>query len=267
MRHSHASTLTLVQSDRRTARRFAADELAWLEHVRLQYGPSVSLVDLSVSGASFEAERPLRPGAATVLELGAEDEQRVVAGRIIRCEVVGLDATSVRYRGACAFGRPLRFEKLTPFAAVHPQPVAAPPAPVPAVEAAWPAGWSEVLLAFSHGRFLKGYTRGFHPSRPMLDVFPSRTATERQAQKVPLSLLRTILFLRQFDSSSPSAIHPRAGSTPRRIEVTFRDNYVMVGTTPDYQEGTAGFVMRSPQLGDGMFMFVVSTSVREVRFL
>jgi len=33
----------------------------------------------------------------------------------------------------------------------------------------------------------------------------------------------------------------------------------MVGTTPDYQEGTAGFVMRSPQLGDGMFMFVVST--------
>src|SRR5256885_3597567 len=94
LRHSHlSSTLTLVQSDRRTARRFTVDELQWLEHVRLQYGPSVSLIDLSTGGASFEAERPLRPGAATVLELGAEHEQRVVAGRIIRFQGGELAAT------------------------------------------------------------------------------------------------------------------------------------------------------------------------------
>lgn len=260
MRQSpHAGTLTLAQSDRRTARRFTSDELKWLEHVRLQYGPAVSLVDLSAGGASFEAERPLRPGAATVLELGAEDEERVVAGRIIRCEVVGLDATSMRYRGACAFGRPLRWsERLAPFAVVHPQPVAEP---------SWSSDWSEVLLAFLHGRFLRGYTRGFHPSQPILDIVPSRTASERHAQKVPLSLLRTILFLRHFGPADLSVLHPHPGSSPQRIEVTFKDNYVMVGTTPDYKEGTAGFVMRSPQLGERMFTFVVSSAVRDVRFL
>jgi hypothetical protein len=260
----HSNTLTLVPSDRRAGRRFTAGELQWLEHVRLQYGPSVSLVDLSIGGASFEAERPLRPGASTVLELDAEHEQRVVAGRIIRCEVVALGATSIRYRGACAFGRPLRWsERLatpavsTPYRVIQPS----------AEQSASSNDWSEVLLAFLHGRFLKGYTRGFHPSRPILDILPSRTASERQAQKVPLSLLRTILFLRHSASSNGDVVHARVGSSRRTIEVTFKDNYVMVGTAPDYEEGTPGFMMRSTQLGDSMSVFVVSSAVRGVRFL
>jgi hypothetical protein len=230
----------------------------------LQYGPSVSLVDLSTSGAAFEAERPLRPGAATVLELGAEHDQRVVAGRIIRCEVVGLRATSMRYRGACVFGRPLRWtERLSPGGISIPQPVIRPPAaPAPVSNE-----WSEVLLAFLHGRFLKGYTRSFHPAVTVLDIFPSLRAPERQAQKVPLSLLRTILFVHHYGALDPTMVVPRAGAVPRRIEVTFKDNYVMVGTTPDYQEGTTGFIMRSPQLGDSMSVFAVSSAVREVRFL
>ena len=252
-----------MSSDCRSARRFAADELQWLEHVRLQYGPTVSLVDLSIGGAAFEAERPLRPGAATVLELGAEHEHRVVAGRIVRCEVVALQATSMRYRGACVFGRPLRWtERLTSFG---------PPAPAvvqPVVDAAaFADSWSEVLLAFLHGRFLKGYTRGFHPSRAVLDILPSRTAPELQAQKVPLSLLRTILFLRQFGPGDPGMMHARPGASARTIEVTFKDNYVMVGTAAGYEEGSPGFMMRSAQLGDSMSMFVVSSAVRDVRFL
>ncbi len=251
----------LVPSDRRSSRRFAADELQWLEHVRLQYGPSVSLVDLSIGGAAFEAERPLRPGAATVLELGADQEQRVVAGRIVRCEVVALQATSMRYRGACVFGRPLRWtERLTALG------LSTPPLVQPVVDpATFADSWNEVLLAFLHGRFLKGYTRGFHPSRAMLDILPSRTASERQAQKVPVSLLRTILFLRHFGPRQP-VTHIPAGSS-RTIEVTFKDNYVMVGTTADYEQGAAGFMMRSAHLGDDMSVFVVSSAVREVRFL
>jgi hypothetical protein len=264
LRHSqHASTLTLVSSDRRSSRRFAADELHWLEHVRLQYGPSVSLVDLSIGGAAFEAERPLRPGAATVLELGADHEQRVVAGRIVRCEVVALQATSMRYRGACVFGRPLRWtERLSAFGLSSPVPIQ------PVVDpAAFADSWNEVLLAFLHGRFLKGFTRGFHPSRAILDILPSRTASEQQAQKVPLSLLRTILFLRHFGPTHSAAMEGRPGGSARRIEVTFKDNYVMAGTTRDYEEGTPGFIMRSAQLGDSMSVFVVSSAVRDVRFL
>ena len=252
-----------MPSDRRSSRRFAADELQWLEHVRLQYGPSVSLVDLSIGGAAFEAERPLRPGAATVLELGADHEQRVVAGRIVRCEVVALQATSMRYRGACVFGRPLRWTER--FSASG----QATPIIVPAVvdAAAFADSWNEVLLAFLHGRFLKGFTRGFHPSRTTLDILPSRTASEQQGQKVPLSLLRTVLFLRHFGPTHPAAMQAHPGGTARRIEVTFKDNYVIVGTTRDYEEGTPGFILRSAQLGDSMSVFVVASAIREVRFL
>jgi hypothetical protein len=262
VRHSHhSSTLTLVQSDRRTARRFGVDELRWLEHVRLQYGPSVSLIDLSTGGASFEAERPLRPGAATVLELGAEHEQRVVAGRIIRCEVVELRATSMRFRGACVFGRPLRWTEQFPSIGVSTPTPAQPSGPAAIPPVTWPDEWTEVLLAFLHGRFLKGFTRGFHPSRAVLDIVPSRTASETQAQKVPLTLLRTVLFLRQFGAGEHASM--RAGASPRKIEVTFKDNYVMTGTTLDYEEGTPGFLVTS----GGMTMFVVSASVRDVRYL
>ena len=62
-------------------------------------------------------------------------------------------------------------------------------------------------------------------------------------------------------------MHARPGASARTIEVTFKDNYVMVGTAAGYEEGSPGFMMRSAQLGDSMSMFVVSSAVRDVRFL
>ena len=201
----HRSTPTLVRRNRRAHPRLVADQLRWLERVRLTQGPSVSLIDLSVHGAFFEVDCRLRPGDATNLELVAADERTVVNGHILRTEIIGLSADVIRYRGACAFDRPLPWSRRLSASA----PALAPPVLQPADYQPW-SGWSEIRLTFRYSRLLRGYTRGFHASASALNLWPSHAAVDRERQTVPLSLLRSVVFVRDLDDDG----RPRPASAP-----------------------------------------------------
>lgn len=247
-----------------------------MKEARLKFGPKVSLIDLSAGGVLFDVERPVRPGALAAFELIAEDEGRTVAGRVLRCEVTSVNADFITYRGACAFIRPLawtnRWLPRDPIVAIPiagqeaeaEEPLSSRLSPV-----VFPSGWSEVLLAFRHGRFLKGFTRGFHPDRPTVDVWPSRRASDTGRQTVPVALLRTVLFLRDLDEFGRPIPPGRRDIYPclRKVEVIFKDNHLIVGMTPDDLRGKNGFVLLPPEPQTYMRVFAVASAVREVRFL
>ena len=128
----------------------------------------------------------------------------VAVGHILRTEVSGLSAGAVRYRGACEFERPLPWE--------HRLSALAPPteAPfIPPTDYQPPYGWSEVRLMFRHGRRLHGYCRGFHPSESAMNVWPSCVASDRDRQTVPISLLRTVVFVRDLDDDGRTLLRHR----------------------------------------------------------
>jgi PilZ domain len=78
-------------SDRRADERLAKSAVSWLNEVRLKYGPAVSLIDLSASGAQIEMTcHRLEPGRTVVIELTGPDRELSVPSRVVRCGVSGI---------------------------------------------------------------------------------------------------------------------------------------------------------------------------------
>jgi hypothetical protein len=253
----------LVRRNRRAYPRLTADQLRWLKRAHLASGPAVSLIDLSVYGAFFEVDYRLRSGDSTNLELVAEDERKTVVGHILRTEVSGLSADGVRYRSACEFERPLPWERRLS--------APAPPVEAPFIQPTdyqpW-CGWSEVRLLFRHSHRLHGYSRGFYPSESALNLWPSRVASDRERQTVPMSLIRSIVFVRDLDEDGRAleSQRPDMGSL-QPVEVTFKNGDVVRGATPGYDPEQVGFWILPMQAGEHARVFAVRSAVREICFL
>jgi hypothetical protein len=98
-------------ADRREHRRLSGHELLGLRSARIRsasvnLGQLVSVLDVSAGGALIETEARLRPESEAVLELLGNLERTVVPFRVLRWHVSALNGP-LRYRGACAFTRPL----------------------------------------------------------------------------------------------------------------------------------------------------------------
>jgi hypothetical protein len=100
--------LSALAADRRAHERLTISALDWLNDVRLKYGPSVSLIDLSVGGAQIETtSHRLEPGRTVVIEIaGADGGELSVPARVLRCGVTAV-APQITYRGALEFKQPL----------------------------------------------------------------------------------------------------------------------------------------------------------------
>ena len=89
--------------DRRSSIRRPLSELAWLTQVRVKYGPTVSLLDLSAGGAQIEATAfRLQPGSTIVVQIATESETLAVPALVLRSHVSGLLPAGATYRTALA---------------------------------------------------------------------------------------------------------------------------------------------------------------------
>jgi len=426
--------------ERRAAPRHGEDRLRWIRVARLQFGHGVSLVDLSTGGARLNSRVALRPSYVSNLEIIGAGLETVVQFRVLRCEVAGLTAQGVIYRGACQFIRPIdlsdigrppvhpaqsddvleldvvlknlvrrasgeggieRFSdsqlvqaltalqlraanvvsdpmgrqlnallrlalpaleegsgltailpaiemqlgRVVPGAAVRfaataaaggafdqnsiligtpgllvgaplvsidvpkrltlttwqlrvtratarviailqrlepdrsidvasnmphaaGQPEVA-PAPAALSDDTATAAWQKVVVRYSDGKILKGYTCDFLASREDFTLYsaPSRIADD--AVIVPFMRLKAVFFVRDF-AGNPGYVECNETVAPdrgRRIEVTLNDEEVIVGTTLNYRSGGQGFFVTpiDPQ-ANNIRVFVVAQSVRQVRF-
>jgi hypothetical protein len=97
-------------TDRRRAPRRASSELASTLTVRLPWGRSASLINISRQGVLLESTSKVPPGRTLHVELVGKRNPLTVAARTIRSEVAHVDASGVKYWIAAAFQRELEIE-------------------------------------------------------------------------------------------------------------------------------------------------------------
>jgi hypothetical protein len=269
-------------AERRRDERHLARALDWLRSTRLQFGPPVSLIDLSAGGALVETGMQLRPGSTAALTIAGRGVDETTPFHVLRCEVVSIDQGPV-YRGAGVFSRKLSLPFPDALRSEAQRRSSAEAAiadlqqslqalrtgrPLPS-EPATHAGWSRLVVKYQDGQLLKGFSQDFHPSRPQFHLVRSLTVNGEPPAVVPIAQLKAIFFVKDFAGDASyvdrgSFVEPLPG---RRLEVTFLDGEVMLGSTLNYRaDGTGFFVTPADPNGNNLRVFVSRCAVRHVRF-
>jgi hypothetical protein len=132
------------------------------------------------------------------------------------------------------------------------------------------SAFQKIVARQADGKTLKGYTQDFHPSRPQFSLWPSINATPKERTVVTVARLKAVFFVRDFDGDAnyqESKVFGGRGQG-RRIEVTFADGEVVVGTTLNYRADSQGFMVSPADAGaNNARIFVVTAALRRVRFL
>jgi CheY-like chemotaxis protein len=92
--------------DRERAPRLNRSDLPWLSSVRLPWGLTLRLLNLSSSGVLVESGVRLSPGSATSFRIVGRDLDCVVPARVVRSRVAAVDSLGVRYESAAVFDAP-----------------------------------------------------------------------------------------------------------------------------------------------------------------
>ena len=74
-----------------------------IESAHVRRGAYLTIVDASAGGVLIETSHRLLPGMPLEIHLQHANGISTVRGRVLRCGVVQLTASSVRYRGAIVF--------------------------------------------------------------------------------------------------------------------------------------------------------------------
>ena len=257
--------------ERRTNLRLSAEDALWLQGVRIKYGAEVRVIDISAGGILVESQSELRPDASIVFEVSGPDTTMLVPARVLRCHAIDKGGRK-RHQAACAFKRPLSIPEL-----ISP-PIAAAPAARPAAAAvrSFPAAppslaarviGQKVIARFLDGRLVRGYTNDFHATKAHLHLREDGTS---EAQLVQLSQLKALFFVREFDgdSSRVERKHFAAATHGRKVEVTFKDGEVLIGSTLGYSGPQQPFfVSPADAESNNLRVFVPAAATRHVRLL
>jgi hypothetical protein len=132
------------------------------------------------------------------------------------------------------------------------------------------SAFQKIVVRFSDGAILKGYSQDFHPTRQQFSLWPTINALPSDRVIVPMSRLKAVFFVRDFQGNP--AYRERKSfvsrTQGRRVEVTFTDGEVILGTTLNYRpDGQGFFVSPADAGGNNTRIFVVGSAVRGVRFL
>jgi PilZ domain len=199
----------------------------------------VRVLDISAGGLLLETPQALKPNSSVVLELTGPDSPILVPSRVLRCRVASL-SDILTYEGACAFRRPLTLPELTMKLTAETTPPAMP------VEhtAETSIDWGKVVARFNDGSIVRGYTNDFDPSKAHMHI--SSDLRDGESTIILLSDLKALFFVREFAGNPMRADDKFFSQTPNgdRMEVTFLDNEVMVGSTQSYLAEGQGFFLQ-----------------------
>jgi hypothetical protein len=133
-----------------------------------------------------------------------------------------------------------------------------------------PTGWNKVVVRYLDGELIRGFSYDFHPTHQQFCIWPTINAEPSQRRVVHLAHLKAVFFVRELEGD-PSYNERKSFDRPisgRRLEVTFLDGEVLVGSTMNYQPHGPGFFLLPADPGsNNLRTFVVSGSTRHVRFL
>ncbi|MDH4063644.1 MAG: hypothetical protein OEW19_04535 [Acidobacteriota bacterium] len=127
---------------------------------------------------------------------------------------------------------------------------------------------NRIVARFVDGRILRGTTQDFAPGKEVFHLIQS----EGGARPVLVSVgdLKAVFFVRElFGNPGYQELKEFDGPvTGRRLEVTFTDGEVIVGSTPAYQADRSGFfLVPADKNSNNERIYVVGTAVKDIRFL
>jgi hypothetical protein len=132
---------------------------------------------------------------------------------------------------------------------------------------------NKVVVRYMDGRVVKGTTVDFLPTRPMFHVVPvGQTGNTISVLEVRVSDLKAVFFVKDFigDASYDEIKEFNAGAPAqgRRMQVVFKDDEMLVGTTMGYQpERTGFFLVPADPKSNNDRCFIVAAAVKGVSFV
>ena len=130
---------------------------------------------------------------------------------------------------------------------------------------------NKVVARYLDGRVVKGTTVDFLPTRPAFHLVPiGQSGTS--VLEVQVSDLKAVFFVKDFIGDSAydevKAFNAGTPTQGRRMQVVFKDDEMLVGTTMGYQPERSGFfLMPADPKSNNDRCFIVAASVKTVKFL
>jgi len=129
----------------------------------------------------------------------------------------------------------------------------------------------KVVARYIDGRVVKGLSQDFFPNKDRFHVYPADKSSG-EAAEILLKELKAVFFVRDFVGNFQYNERKEyvEGDKPsgRKIEVTFKDGEVLVGTTLGYDPSRPGFFLfPADPKSNNVRVFAVTTAAKKVRFL
>jgi len=130
----------------------------------------------------------------------------------------------------------------------------------------------KVIMRYANGKLIKGYTNDFFPNKPLFHVRSTESRPTDKGEEVSVKELKAVFFVKDFvgNAAYNEIKHFAEGQqySGRKVEVTFTDGEVLIGSTIGYDPSRLGFFVTpvDPQ-SNNLRVFVISASVRNFRFL
>lgn len=249
------------EADRRTHLRLSAEDVLWLQGVRIKYGDDVHVIDISAGGLLVETSNPMKAESSIVFEVSGPDCTLLAPARVVRSFTTEHSGVT-RYRAACAFKRPLSIPDLL---STHRTEVTAPPPPPrPTMQRAI---GQKVIARFLDGRLERGFTNDFHTTKPQLHVTDDKGGS---VTTIAISQLKALFFVREFggDAGRQDTNEFKGATHGRKVEVTFRDGEVLMGTTLGFSGPEQPFFVHPADAdSNNLRVFVTPAAIDRVRFV
>ena len=129
----------------------------------------------------------------------------------------------------------------------------------------------KIVARYVDGRVAKGLSQDFFPNKDRFHIYPTDKSSGETVE-ISLKELKAVFFVRDFvgDFQYNERKEYLEGDKPsgRKIEVTFKDGEVLVGTTLGYDPSRPGFFLfPADPKSNNVRVFAVTSSVKKVRFL
>ena len=133
-------------------------------------------------------------------------------------------------------------------------------------------GPAKIVVRYANGKTVKGFSHDFSPFAGQFYVRPDPISGQKGGQQVCVRDLKAVFFVRDFHggNSLDERKHflPGTVGSGRRVEVTFLDGEVLVGTTTGYDSQRPGFFLfPADTKSNNIRVFVVMAAVKTVRLL
>ncbi|MGH7792814.1 MAG: DUF6982 domain-containing protein [Thermodesulfobacteriota bacterium] len=130
----------------------------------------------------------------------------------------------------------------------------------------------KIVARYKDGGVIKGYTQNFNSNRPHFHLFPVDTGFSSKAVEVIINDLKAVFFVSDFTGNPQYNERKEFTQNDKplgqKVEVTFVDGEILVGSTMGYNPQRPGFFLfLVDSKSNNQRVFVVSSAVKNVRFL